>query len=267
MWLKSIQAESFESELRNLEDSRLPSTQLVKQLGLLFDEHSIIRCEGRICNSSSPEALKRPILLPSRHHFTQLVIREGHKAVHHNGVRDTLNCIRERFWILRGRESVKRVIKQCVICKKLEGKPFKNPKTPHLPAARVTDASPFAYTGIDFAGPLYTASNSDKNAESSKVYVCLYMCASSRAVHLELVPSLSVPTFLQSFRRFVACRSLPVKLISDNAKIFKSSAGEVAKIARSSELQTQLANKGVSWDFTVERAPWHGGFWKNVFDF
>ena len=153
LWIKSIQAESFESELQNLEDSRLPSTQLVKQLGL-FNEHFIIRCEGRICNSSLPEASKRPVLLPSRHHFTQLVIREGHEAVHHNGVRDTLNCIQERFWILQGRESVKRVIKQCVICKKLEGKPFRNPKTPHLPAARVSDAPPFAYTGIDFAGPL-----------------------------------------------------------------------------------------------------------------
>ena len=91
LWIKSIQAESFESELRNLEDSSLPSTQLVKQLGLFFDEHSIIRCEGRICNSSLPEASKRPVLLPSRHHFTQLVIREGHKAVHHNGVKADLH--------------------------------------------------------------------------------------------------------------------------------------------------------------------------------
>ena len=40
LWIKSIQAESFESELRNLEDSRLPSTQLVKQLGLFFDKHN-----------------------------------------------------------------------------------------------------------------------------------------------------------------------------------------------------------------------------------
>ena len=263
-WIKSIQAESFESELRNLEDSRLPSTQLVKQLGLFLDEHSIVRCEGRICNSSLPEASKRPVLLLSRHHFTQPVIQEGHKAVHHNGVRDTLNCIRERFWILRVRESMKRVIKQCVICKKLEGKPFRTPKTPHLPAARVGDAPPFAHTGIDFAGLLCTASNSDKKTESSKVYVCLYTCASSRAVHLELVPGLSVPTFLQSFRRFVARRGLTVKLISDNAKTFKSSAGEVAKIARSSEVQTQLANKGVSWDFIVERPPWHGGFWERM---
>ena len=99
---------------------------------------------------------------------------------------------------------------------------------------------------------------------TERVYVCLYTCASSRAVHLELVPSLSVPTFLQSFRRFVARRGLPMRLISDNAKTFKSSAGEVAKIARSSEVQTQLANKGVSWDFIVERAPWHGGFWERM---
>lgn len=123
----------------------------------------------------------------------------------------------------------------------------------------MTNVPPFACTGIHFAGPLFIKSDSNPTGASNKAYVSLYTCASSRAVYLELVPNLSVPTFLQPFRRFVRRGGLPRKLISDNVKTFKSSTKEIAKIVRSSEVQRDLANKGVSWEFIVERAPWQGG--------
>ena len=97
-----------------------------------------------------------------------------------------------------------------------------------------------------------------------KAYLCLWTCTTTRAVHLDLVPNLTVLTFLQAFRRFAARRGLPTKLISDNAKTFKSSAKEVKKIARSTEVQRYLVNKGVAWDFIIEKAPWHGGFWERM---
>jgi len=125
-----------------------------------------------------------------------------------------------------------------------------------LPPSQVSDEPPFSNTGIDFAGPLYTSDN------GSKVYICLFTCASTRAVHLELLNSLSVPAFLQAFRRFAARRGLATRLISDNAKTFKSAAKEVKSIGHSPEVQHFLANKGIVWDFIVEKAPWHGGFWE-----
>jgi hypothetical protein len=70
-----------------------------------------------------------------------------------------------------------------------------------------------------------------------KVYICLFTCASTRAVYLELVPCLSVSSFLQAFRRFVSRRGLLSRLITDNAKTFKSASKEVKKILRSSEIQ------------------------------
>ena len=231
---------------------------MVKQLRLFIDTDNIVRCEGRISQSTLPESAKRPILLPSKHRFTELVIREKHDVVHHDGIKETLNCVREKYWILRGREAVKRVVTKCVTCKKFQGKPFTTPKEPPLPSSRVSDEPPFSNTGIDFAGPLYTSDN------GSKIYICLFTCASTRAVHLELVNSLSVPAFLQAFRRFAARRGLPARLISDNAKTFKSAAKEVKYIGRSPEVQRFLAKKGIVWDFIVEKAPWHGGFWERM---
>ncbi|XP_074608745.1 uncharacterized protein LOC141863176 [Acropora palmata] len=132
------------------------------------------------------------------------------------------------------------------------------PKEPPLPSSRVSDDPPFSNTGIDFAGPLYTSDN------GSKIYICLFTCASTRVVHLQLVDSLSVTAFLQAFRRFAARSSLPARLISDNAKTFKSAAKEVKSIGRSTEVQRFLANKGIVWDFIVEKAPVHGGFWERM---
>ena len=96
------------------------------------------------------------------------------------------------------------------------------------------------------------------------MYVCLFTCCSTRAVHLELVPDLSVNSFLLAFRRFVGRRGLPVILITDNAKTFRTSSKEFLKIARSSEVNDYLSSKRVTWRFIVERAPWWGGFYERL---
>ena len=70
-------------------------------------------------------------MLPSRHRYTELLIRERHDHVHLSGVRETLNAVRETHWVLKGREGVKRVIRKCTICRRYEGKPFTAP--PPLP--------------------------------------------------------------------------------------------------------------------------------------
>ena len=99
----------------------------VKQFNLYLDEDKIIRCKGRINNADTAEESKNPVLLPSRHRCTELLIRERHDHVHHNGVRETLNAIRETDWVLKGREAVRRVIRKCTICRRYDGKPFTAP--------------------------------------------------------------------------------------------------------------------------------------------
>ena len=256
-WIRSVQAQTFEPELRQLQHGG--STPLVKQFQLLINEDEILCCEGRILHSTVSEAAKRPMLLPSKHHLTNLVVRERHESVHHDGVRETLNSIRERYWIPRGREVVKQILRKCVVCKRFEGRALKSEKEPPLPACRVSEDPPFSNTGIDFAGPLYV-----KNNSKQKTYICLYTCASTRAVHLELTEDLSVRTFLLAFRRFTSRRGLPQRLLSDNAKTFKSAAKEVKLIERSEEVQRYLSTKGVTWQFIIERAPWQGGFWERL---
>ena len=152
------------------------------------------------------------------------------------------------------------------MCKRIEGKPFGTPREPQLPLSRGSNDPPFANTGIDFAGPLHVSCQGwdQSNSTMEKAYVCLLTCASTCALHLELVPNLSVVTFLQAFRRFVARRGLPSRILSDNAKTFKGGAKELKKIVRSTDVKRYMADKGVTWEFIVEKAPWHGGFWERL---
>ena len=207
LWLKSIQLLSFPKEIRRLNSSHKNSNQLINQLDLFLDANKIIRCQGRLEHSTISTETKEPILLPSKHRFTKLVIKEEHTQVHHNGVKSTLNGVRETYWVLRGRETIKCVLKRCVICKKVEGKAYQSPREPSLPSSRVSDAPPFTNTGIEFSGPLFVK----ESDETVKSYICLFTCASTRAVYLELLKDLSTNMFLTAFRRFVSRRGMQKK--------------------------------------------------------
>ena len=133
---------------------------------------------------------------------------------------------------------------------------------------RLSIEPPFTFTGLDFAGPLYVRSEGEKvslhSEETNKVFVCLFTCASTRAVHLELTQGLSVQSFLMAFRRFASRRGLPAMLMSDNAKTFRSASKEVQALSRSQDVLGHLVNNRVTWTFIVERAPWWGGFWERL---
>lgn len=172
-WIRGVQAHSFATERQDLLHGYEGSNH-VKQFNLYLDEDKIIRCKGRINNADTTEESKNPVLLPSRYRYTELLIRQRHDHVHHNGVKETLNAIRETHWVLKGREAVKRVIRKCTICRRYEGKPFTAPPSPDLPTDRVYEGPPFTYTGIDFAGSLYVNSASPENR--SKAYCCINTC-------------------------------------------------------------------------------------------
>ena len=263
--IRDIQRNEFKDELQFLLSKAKNSSKVpikVNQFNLFIDEHGILRCRSRLSNADIPDAGKYPILLPARNLFSRLAVLEAHGRVFHNGIRETLNCLRQKYWVLRGREIVKAHIRNCVICKKLEGLPFKFNLTPSLPLERVENCVPFSFTGVDFAGPLEVKDLCGQH--TFKAYICLFTCATTRAVHLEIVESLSTESFIKAFRKFTARRGLPVKILSDNAKTFKTASKEVRKLFRCPKLHSFLTNKGVEWTFIPEKSPWEGGIWERL---
>ncbi|XP_068704703.1 uncharacterized protein [Montipora foliosa] len=231
MWIRHVQQEIPKSD-------KYPQRKSL--LGLYRDEEGILRCRGRIGMSSLPYDTRFPILLPRSQYFTKLVILKCHDQVMHNGVAKTLVQVRSRYWIVKGRQTVKSIINKCVLCKKLEGRPYGTPPTSQLPGFRLSDEFVFTSIGVDFAGPVYFKDIYHKSDDMNKAYIVLYTCASSRAVHLDVVPRLTTEAFVRSFKRFIARRGVPNLVVSDIGSTFKSE-----------ELKKLLADHRIEWKYQL----------------
>ena len=93
----------------------------------------------------------------------------------------------------------------------------------NLPENRVQPNRPFSVVGIDYAGPVYIKQSMCRNASLKKGYICLLICFTIKAVHLEIVTDSSSMAFIAAFKRFIGCRGVPNHVYSDNAKNICSS--------------------------------------------
>ena len=201
---------------------------LTKQFNLFRDEEGVLRCGGRLSNAELPYSVKFPILLPRDHPITSLIVKQAHERVLHNGVKETLSETRSKYWIPSGRNLARKIIHKCVICRKFEGLPFQTPQSPPLPECRLKESPAFSYTGVDFAGPLM--SRATQSSQPTKVWMVLFTCYVTRAVHLDVVPDQTTQSFIRCLKRFVARRGLPRRFISDNGKTFKATSKYLTKV-------------------------------------
>ena len=67
------------------------------QFGLHLDDAGVWRCKGRLGCADLPEDTKYPMLLPSGHYFTTLLVLHCHQRVKHGGIKETLTELRHDF--------------------------------------------------------------------------------------------------------------------------------------------------------------------------
>ena len=158
-------------------------------------KRGVIKLKGRLKNAQLDYNTKHPILLPKRNYI----------RVKHSGLKDTLNEIRSSYWIIQGRNDIKAVLKSCTLCRYFESKTFKKLPSAPLPIFQVQYSYPFTYTGVGYLGPLFVRHTLGKDkSELFKVLVAFYTCASSRAIHLDIVPDISSEAFGRSLKRFIS---------------------------------------------------------------
>ena len=142
-------------------------------------------------------------LATAKHHMTQnflcfchgitvtpTIIPYCHERVKHNGLKETLTEVHSKYWIPKGRQTAKNKLFGCNICRRFQCRNYPVPESPDLPEFRVRDVPAFSCEGVDFASPLFVKSKVKDEPEMTKVYIALFTCATSQAVHLELVLSL-----------------------------------------------------------------------------
>nr|XP_042912686.1 uncharacterized protein LOC122272764 [Parasteatoda tepidariorum] len=240
-----IQQESF----TGVSDKRL------KTLDVFIDEKGIYRLKTTVYKRDDFEEFRTPAILHGENSIVKRLVLFEHKKNGHAGVSYTLNSLRERFWLLCGRRTVKSVLRSCVVCKHFSAKSV-DPPTASPPADKIQDAAVFQVTGVDFAGPVILKDN-------SKAWICIFTCAVYRAAHLELVTSLSTEAFLLCFHRFVCRRGKPSIVYSDNGTNFTGSAKALSCIDFK-QVFVKARDQQITWKFIPPSAPWWGGFWERL---
>ena len=91
------------------------------------------RCGGRMSNSCLSQAEQTPILLDKRDHLAILTVMDAHKRFLHNGVKETLTELRSAYWLVRGRQFIRKLLRTCVVCRRLEGRHCRGIPPPPLP--------------------------------------------------------------------------------------------------------------------------------------
>ena len=219
------------------------------QLNLQVNAEGVLECRGRIQGSY-------PAYLPDDCPFTEKLVRRAHVTTLHGGVGLTMACVREKYWVPRLRQLVKRVVKSCWGCKRFQAVAFAAPPPGQLPKERTEGSTAFEVIGVDFAGPIRYRKTPKVEG---KAYLVLFACSLSRALHLEVLPNLETVTFLASLKRLVARRGRPSKIYSDNGKTFVGAAKWLKQIRSDERLQAYIADEDISWQFNLSRAPWWGG--------
>ncbi|KAI9552585.1 hypothetical protein GHT06_020447 [Daphnia sinensis] len=226
--VRPCQEESFAEELHRLRKKKaLYSTSSLLALVPILSEDGLLRLGGRAGWARLPYDQLHPPFLPDRHPFTERIVVAFHQSLNHVGTDFLLSYIRQNFWVTKGREV------QIMA---------------DLTEFRLDFGSiPFTRAAVDLFGPLEIGLYRNKTAKRWSV---LYTCLVTRAVFLELVPSLSSSDFLLSLRKFVAMYRSPEVLELREAADALYASEELPKYKPASRIK---------WTFQPPRTPHFGG--------
>lgn len=205
---------------------------------------------GRIKNSNYPFAKKFPALLPRNHPLTKLIFRFYHEKLLHCGAQQLLAVIRESYWPISGRSTTRSITHNCIKCFRANPRSY-DPFMGDLPAKRLQAGSPaFSHVGIDYAGPILIKDRKLRGSKLIKAYICLFVCLVTKAVHLELVTSLTTDAFLAVLKRYVGRRGKPISISSDNATNFRGAAYELRELykflnSNKDHISSSMSNEGI----------------------
>lgn len=102
-WIQATQNQSFLEEISLLKRGKEinPQSQ-IQSLSPFLDDKGILRVGGRLQMTNWNFEQKHPCILPANATFSELTVKKFHQQVMHSGLQDTLNQVRERFWIIKG---------------------------------------------------------------------------------------------------------------------------------------------------------------------
>ncbi|XP_073963061.1 uncharacterized protein [Choristoneura fumiferana] len=253
--LKSVQESVFSSEIEHLKKgspNSLPRS--LRKLSPFIDEVGLLRVGGRLANSKVGFDVKYPLLLPRSHRLTYLLISEYHTRFMHPGAQTLKNLLSRHFWILSCKRAIHSVISTCLKCFRVRPHLAPVPLMGNLPSYRVNQIKPFSSSVVDYGGPYHIALGRGRGAKSFKGYICVFVCTSTKAIHIELASELSSEAFLAALRRFIARRGRCSHLVSDQGRNFVGASNYLGSI-----MEKAAGSEEIKFSFSPAGSPHFNG--------
>ena len=181
----------------------------------------------------------------------------------HVGGQGTLwsECKRQ-IMIWQGAVLSKKVIKNCITCKRVKAVEREQKMGP-LPPVRLANISGEAFenTSVDFAGPFLIKPFGSRRGFVHKAFVLVIVCMATRALHLEMTMDQKADSVLLALQRFSSLRRMPRMIYSDNAGDFL----HCAKIMDEARLQPDPHQtyfqswRDLRWEFSTPASPHTNG--------
>ncbi|EGT53728.1 hypothetical protein CAEBREN_31324 [Caenorhabditis brenneri] len=236
-----------------------------EDLNPMQDQFGLIRHGTRLDKSDLPTDTKLPIILIRDHKLTEMIVRDIHLRNKHIGTEQLVAECRRKYWIPKGRQLARKVINSCTQCKRKNGRTFRYPPIPPLPASRVQRSKPFEHIGIDYFGPIYYKGTHSQR----KCWVLICTCVVTRNIHLELVSDNGTVEFILAMRRFFSRRGTPKTVTLDNARTFKLGEkifnNDIKEMAEENDTFTNFMDQHpMEWKFITPLSPWKGGVYERI---
>lgn len=265
--LRELQRFYFRAEIAKLEEGQVCSPAFRHLKPFLKD--GVIRVGGRLRNSDLSYDEKYPILLPRKDPILNLLVEYHHKLNCHAGPDLLMALLRQKYWILSARNLIRNRIHKCMPCFRLRPKPTFPEMADHRSCRVVQSAKPFIHTGTDYAGPFKVTITRGRGIRSTKAYVCLFVCMTTRAVHIELAGDLSTASFMGAFKRFLSRRGPVGRIYSDNGTNYIGAKRKLSELHEflsskyhNTEFGNVLAENRIDWSLNVPTASHFGGNWE-----
>jgi hypothetical protein len=268
--LRCVQLEAFSDEVKSLRSkSNLKKDSKLLVFAPFLDGDGLLRVGGRISRAPIPVDQKHPILLPKGHPYTTLLIRCFHEENLHAGTQFILCFLRRRYWVLNGRNAVKKVIHSCIQCFRKRPKLIEQYMS-DLPEVRLERSPVFMKTGVDFCGPFMIKAN-PRGTIKTKAWISVFQCLVTRSIHLELASGMSSEDFINVLYRFVSRRGFISDMYSDNGTNFVGANNDLKEYydwfssqENFNEISKWCDIRGIKWHFIPPSAPHMGGTWESA---
>lgn len=259
--LHTAQLEMFPDEYRTLKlGNSLSNKNRLISLTPFLDSNDILRVGGRLDNSAYSYDIKHPILLCSKHHITKIIFQMYHLRLLHGGPQLLLSNIRQTYWPLGGRNLSKSIVKGCIKCFRFKPSNVQ-PIMGQLVESRTKLEFPFLNCCVDYSGSILIANRKGRGCQLIKSYLCIFVCLSVKAIHLELVTDLTTEGFMAALNRFVARRGKPQSITSDNGTNFVGACNELYRFLQdsSSQISSEAAEQEIKFNFVPSYTPHFNG--------